>query len=170
MSSPQRGDIYHIELTEKDGIGRELNRPHWWVVLSTQKLNDVTDLFIAVPFSSTLSKKTGLPKDHGNFRLFFIRVLEVNKKPDPGRGEEQVFKGDSIALTHQIRAFSFQRLTNQPRSGVVDDDGLGAIESGLLFVIGAGIRRQTTGPVPAKHVFPREESRAIPGIPTPQKK
>jgi mRNA-degrading endonuclease toxin of MazEF toxin-antitoxin module len=172
VGRPDRGDIYHIEIAKSEIIGRELYGPHWWVVVSLSAKN--TQVFSAVPLSSPTNKVTGEQKDRGDFRYFNIRVTSNAKTPEPEYRQAKVFNGDSIALTDQLRVFAVERLTG-PRAGVVTKDGLGAIESGIMFVIDVGIRRQTadqnTLAISSQKQSQRplsvvkEESRPVPGPP-----
>lgn len=175
MAVPARGDIYHIEIAQGEALGHELSGPHWWVVLSTTQLNAAIHLFTAVPLTSVINKETGKPKDDGDFRYFRIRVLSSSKVKDAGRSD-RIFEGDSIALTEQTRSFSDFRIKDQSRAGVVDKDALGAIEAGLLFVIGNGIHRQQSSgtsvstasaqPIArARVVVSREPPKPLPGKP-----
>ena len=171
MAAPSRGDIYHIEIAHGEAMGHELEGPHWWVVLSITQLNQSLNLFTAVPLSSPNNKNNGKPKDEGDFRFFRIRVLQESKTKDQGR-TDAVFNGSSIALTEQTRTFSTARITGQQRLGTVDEKALAAIEGGLLWVIGAGIRRQavpdlTTTPVisTGRPSMPKEPSKPLPGRP-----
>jgi mRNA-degrading endonuclease toxin of MazEF toxin-antitoxin module len=166
---PARGDIYHIEIADGEKVGHELSGGHWWVVLSVTQLNTHLHLFTAVPLTSVINKETGRPKDDGDFRFFRIRVLSSYKSRDPGR-TDKIFDADSIALVEQLRTFSDFRI-KEPRAGTVDDDGLAAIEGGLLFVIGAGIHRQKSVELSARAAprsainIPKEPPKPLPGKP-----
>lgn len=171
-TTPARGEIYYIEIAEGEAVGRELKGGHWWVVLSGTELNDVNDVFLAVPLTSVINKKTQEAKDVGNFRHFRIRVPKTSKTRDPGN-TDVIFNDDSIALPHQMRTFSYLR--TKERAGVVHDlNALSAIESGLLFVIRAGIRRLVpeeprTQVIPAasevRARMPIEPPKPLPGKP-----
>jgi len=167
--APERGDIYHIDVVKSEIVGHELYGPHWWVVLSIVQLNKALGIFTGVPLTSPINKSGGEQKDHDDFRHFRIRVLNRHKIPDPGQSAK-VLEGDSIALPESIRHLSIERIT-APRVGVIDKDGLAAIEAGLLFVNGAGLQRKPLDltlpekqPQPA-FAGPREEPKPIPGKP-----
>jgi mRNA-degrading endonuclease toxin of MazEF toxin-antitoxin module len=149
-------------------MGHELEGGHWWVVLSPTALNAQIQLFTAVPLTSVNSKKTGKPKDDGDFRLFRIRVLATEKTKDPGR-VDSVFEGESIALTEQTRSFSSLRIKDEQRAGTVTAKALGAIEAGLQFIIGTGIiRRHHDVPAAVRAGpgnMPKEPPKPLPGQP-----
>ncbi|HYL73108.1 MAG TPA: hypothetical protein VEU96_02830, partial [Bryobacteraceae bacterium] len=134
-------------------------------------LNEHLGMFTAVPLTSVINKVDGQPKDRGDFRHFRIRIQSASKKADPGQQSARIFSGDSIALPEQIRALSVDRIKDSPRIGMIDTIGLGAIEAGLLFVNGAGIRRdviklkQSLEPAPRKVEIPSEPAKPSPGPP-----
>lgn len=167
MPVPTRGEIYHIEIAQGEAMGHELVGGHWWVVFSVTQLNDRLQLFTAVPLSSPINKKTGNPKDDGDFRNFRIRVLKTEKIKDPDR-TDGVFDGDSIALTEQMRCFSILRIKDQQRAGAVTTKAMGAIESGILFIIGSGIYRQApaANPLASPSIkMPSDPPKPLPGQP-----
>ena len=170
MPHPERGDIYHIDVPKSEIVGHEFYGPHWWVVLSIGQLNRDLKVFTAIPLNSLHNKQTKRPKDEGDFRFFRIRILAVSKKPDQGQQHADVFHDESIALPESIRHFSVDRITG-PRVGTVDQVGLGAIEAGLLFMMGAGIRRQpvnlqdSPADEKAKVTLPAEPAKPVPGKP-----
>jgi hypothetical protein len=169
---PERGDIYYIEIAKSEIMGREFYGSHWYVVLSPKQLNAALNLFTAIPLTSLTNKSGGEEKDHGPFREFRTRILNADKKADPGQAAA-VFEGHSIALPEQMRTFSLERLT-APRVGVVESRAVGAIENGILFMIGAGIHRQeppnaqspaTQQAGPKKPFIPPEPPKPLPGRP-----
>lgn len=170
MPSPERGDIYHIDALKGETMGHEFYGPHWWVVLSIGELNSRLQVFTAVPLTSIINKSTGKPKDTEVFRYFRIRILEKDKIGDPGQNSA-ILIGESLAEPEQIRVFSTLRITS-PRIGRVTTEALGAIETGLLFVIGKGITRETTTvapqpsqPAPKRLSMPTDPPKALPGKP-----
>ena len=139
MLRPERGDIYHFDIPGSEIRGREFCGPHWWVVVSVSELNG--SVFTAVPLTSPNNSR-GEPKDRGDLRYINIRIYPKSKIPDPAHRGSAIFTGESIAQTDQVRCLSVDRLEGK-RFGTLDELGLNAIEAGVLFVIGAGIKRET---------------------------
>lgn len=172
MPTPQRGDIYPIDVSP--GVGRELHDapdgPHWYVVVSPAEANKASSTFFAVPLTSVNSKETGKPKDSGFCQHFRPRLNQEWKLPDAGHSADSVFSGQSIVLADQSRCFSVERLTSS-RAGTVCVMGLGKIDSGLQFIIGSPIGRraiqdsQTTIAAKIAKSIPREPERPGPGKP-----
>ena len=176
MGDPQRGDIYHIDVLQGEIQGHEFCGPHAWVVISIGEINAQLKLFTAVPLTSIINKSTGREKDLGAFRYFRKRILATAKISDAGVNST-LMQGESLALPEQIRVFSTLRIT-EPRLGVMTPIGLGAIELGLAFVQGRGVREMRTAiaplntseaPAAPKFVMPQEPARLTPGMPASSK-
>jgi hypothetical protein len=79
-------------------------------------------MIVAIPLSL---------KAYQENRLFKIRVPNSEIVYDMG---STLIPGDRIALTHQVRALSVERL-ELPRAGRLTDNALYSVEAGLAFVL-----------------------------------
>jgi mRNA-degrading endonuclease toxin of MazEF toxin-antitoxin module len=64
-------------------------------------------------------------------RHFRIRILQSEITLDPG---STLMPGDRIALTHQLRALSTERLDSK-RQGKLSIAALGALEAGIAYIL-----------------------------------
>lgn len=174
MVTPQRGDIFQIDVLQGEIQGHELFGPHAWVVLSIGPINERLHLFTAVPLTSIVNKNTGKAKDEGAFRYFRPRILASHKTPEPGQNHHDYLTKDGLALPEQIRVFSTQRIT-RPKIGTLTPVGLGVIDVALAFVQGKGFIRQvpesdatpteTVTAQAAPRAYATEPARPLPGTP-----
>jgi mRNA-degrading endonuclease toxin of MazEF toxin-antitoxin module len=132
MATPLRGEIYKIEVLERERRGKEFFGYHWYVIVSRPEVANHFGVVMAVPLTSPENKETGEAKDLGSFRLFRIRIPEDQKNIDPG---ERGLIGDSLALVHQVRPMDLSRFANVHRSGTIKQQAMNAIEGGLAHAL-----------------------------------
>src|SRR3974390_3221638 len=114
---PQRGDIYWLEINDKEVKGSEQHGYRPWLVVSVNNINSQLPIVIAVPITSELPKLE-------NARLFRILLPEGHKVQEPGH--RKGCPGDSLALTEQVRVLSIERLPKQ-RAARLTERGIGAV-------------------------------------------
>ena len=119
--NPLRGDIYWIKIPKFHIVGSEQYKRRPWAIVSTNTIT-ATGMIVAIPLSL---------KAHQQNRLFKILVPNSDIVYEAGT---TLIPGDRIALTHQVRALSVERL-ELPRAGRLTDNALYAVEAGLAFVL-----------------------------------
>ena len=122
QTTPQRGDIFWVQLPQGQSIGSEQHGTRPCVVLSASIISAHMPIAIIVPLSSQLHK--------GN-REFRIRIPQSEMIPDPGC----TCPDESIALSEQVRCISRDRLDAR-RVGRLKPVGLAAVEAGVKYVLG----------------------------------
>ena len=123
--NPKRGEIYLADLPEDESIGSEQKGRRPVLVFSADKVNDAVDSgCVVIPLTRKIEKAN---------RNFRIRILEAHKIPESGY--EKMMSGDSVALNEQIRFLSADRM-DAKRVAVITPLALGAVESGVKFVLG----------------------------------
>lgn len=165
MSTPKRGEIYKIDIPESETRGSEFHGSHWYVIMSRPEAADYFGVVMAVPLTSPESKTTGAAKDAGPFRLFRIKIPESEKTLAPW---EHGLKGDSLALTYQVRPIALMRLMNVPCSGRLTPVAVNSIEGGLAYSLKMpppGIPPSATINTVSKAVS-TEPAKPVPGRPT----
>src|SRR5205807_8541416 len=118
--SPQRGEIYWINVPRHHTVGSEQYKRRPWLIVSTNAIGYL-NLAIGVPLSMQAQKQN---------RQFRIAITQPNIILDPG---STLMPGERVALTEQVRVLSVERL-EFPRSGRVTNAALYAVEAGLAFV------------------------------------
>ena len=119
--SPQRGDIYLINVPRHHTVGSEQYKRRPWLIVSTNAIGYL-NLAIGVPLSMQAQKQN---------RQFRIAITQPNIILDPG---STLMPGERVALTEQVRVLSVERL-EFPRAGRVTNAALYAVEAGLAFVL-----------------------------------
>jgi len=125
---PQRGDIYWLEIKENQTEGSEQFGYRPWLVVSVNSINAQLPIVVAVPLTSEFHKIE-------NARQFRILIPESQKIQEPGHPKG--CKGDSVALTEQVRVLSIERLRSQ-RAARLPERAMGAVEAGIAFVLDIG--------------------------------
>lgn len=121
--TPHRGDIFWAELPGEDGIGHEQYGRRPVVVLSVDIVNSNLPICVVVPLTSKLDKPNPMHR---------IRVPESNKIQELATGG---CKGDSLALTEQIRCIDRKRL-DPKRVAKLTPVAIAAIEADVKYVLG----------------------------------
>ena len=155
---PRRGEIYKIEILEREKTGSEMFGYHAYVIVSTDSIHDLFRVVLGVPLTSPEYKEDGTPKDGLRYRHCRMRIYERQKRLAPG---EHGLKGDSLALTYQVRPLAIERFWNVSSSGSVDDDAMAAIEFGLANIL----KIPPPGAKPA--VKPIAHAASVPEVPKP---
>jgi len=125
---PRRGDIFWADLPSAESVGSEQYGRRPVLVLSADTINRSLPICIVVPLTSVLDKaKTN--------RQHRIIILERYKIADPSDPNYSLCKGDSLALTEQIRCISRNRLGDR-RVASVEPIGVNAVEAGVRYVLG----------------------------------
>ena len=119
--SPLRGDIYWVRILPAHTVGSEQYKRRPWAIVSTSTIIQL-GMVVAVPLSQQVQQQN---------RQFRILVPNTEIVYDTGT---TLMPGDRIALTHQVRALSIQRL-ELPRVGRLTNNALYAVEAGLAFVL-----------------------------------
>ena len=119
--NPQRGDIYWVRIPQSQTVGSEQYKRRPWVIVSANAITHV-GMVIGVPLSQKVAQQN---------RLFRILIPDSTIIYDAGT---TLMPGDRIALTHQVRALSIDRLES-PRAGRLTATALYAVEAGLAFVL-----------------------------------
>jgi mRNA-degrading endonuclease toxin of MazEF toxin-antitoxin module len=125
---PQRGDIYWLEMKQDQTKGSEQYGYRPWLVVSVNSINTQLPIVVAVPLTAELHKIE-------NARQFRILIPDSQKIQEPGHPKG--CKGDSLALTEQVRVLSIERLPSQ-RAARLPERAMGAVEAGIAFVIDIG--------------------------------
>ena len=121
---PQRGDVFWIDIPQKDTVGHEQYGFRPWLVVSDNIIPTQEDLLIAIPLTS---------REKANLQ-FRIEIPEGDKINEPGT---KGWDGFSVALTEQVRVLDLKRLGYNPvKVGHVKPLGMNRVEAGLLFVLG----------------------------------
>jgi mRNA-degrading endonuclease toxin of MazEF toxin-antitoxin module len=120
----RRGDIYWVDVSPTVGSEQSEYRP--WVVLSVDAINSHLPIVIAVPLTGRLLKAE-------RCRTFRILIPDAEKVQDPKHNKG--CKGDSLALTEQIRVLSIERVPPQ-RAAYLTPRALASVEAGVAFVLG----------------------------------
>jgi mRNA-degrading endonuclease toxin of MazEF toxin-antitoxin module len=124
---PKRGDVFWIEIPQKDTVGHEEYGLRPWLVVSDDIIPAQEDLLIAVPL--TTGKRANL-----QFRIEIPDSEKINEAGTKG------WSGFSVALTEQVRVLDLTRLGYNPvKVGHVKPLGMNRVEAGLLFVLGIPI-------------------------------
>src|ERR1700730_203873 len=120
-SSPQRGEIYWVNIPRQHTRGTEQFKKRSWLIVSTNSIAQL-QLVVGVP----LTKQT-----HKRNRQFRIAILQNDIILEPNSTLEQC---ERLALTEQVRALSVERF-DFPRTARVTDAAIYAVEAGLKFVL-----------------------------------
>ena len=98
-------------------------------MVSVNSINAQLPIVVAVPLTSELHKIEGA-------RQFRILIPESPKIQEPGHPKG--CKGDSLALTEQIRVLSIERLPARRAARLLPERAMGAVEAGMAFVLDIG--------------------------------
>lgn len=125
LDTPQNGDIFWADLPSDESVGSEQEGRRPVLVVSTNLVNDALreSGCVVVPLTTKLHKAN---------RHFRIRILEAHKRTEPGTSGS---KGDSVALTEQIRFISRDRM-DAKRVAAISPVAVAAVEGGIKFVLG----------------------------------
>jgi mRNA-degrading endonuclease toxin of MazEF toxin-antitoxin module len=124
---PTRGDVFWIDIPQKDVVGHEQYGFRPWLVVSDNIISAREDVLIAVPLTT---------KEKANLQ-FRIEIPDSEKINEPGT---KGWAGFSVALTEQVRVLDLGRLGLNPvKVGHVKPLGMNRVEAGLLFVLGIPI-------------------------------
>ena len=123
IDTPHRGDIFWADLPDHDSAGSEQKGRRPVVVISVDVVNSTLPICVVVPLTGKLDKPNPLHR---------IRVHESSKIQESGTGG---CKGDSLALTEQIRCISRSRL-DAKRVARLTPVAIAAIEAGVKYVLG----------------------------------
>jgi mRNA-degrading endonuclease toxin of MazEF toxin-antitoxin module len=127
-TTPQRGDIYWIEIEESQTSGSEQHGCRPWLIVSLDSINARFPIVVAVPLTTQFHKIEGA-------RQFRIMIFETQKIQEPGHPKG--CRGDSLALTEQIRVLSTDRLPSQ-RAARLAPKAIDGVEAGIAFVLDIG--------------------------------
>jgi len=120
---PRRGDIFwaKLPLTASQGSEQYGDRPV--LVLSIDAINSSLPIAVVVPLSERLHKANN---------KYRIRIPESEKIQESGTAG---CKGESLALTEQIRCISRDRLGDK-RLARLTPSAVAAVESGVAYILG----------------------------------
>ncbi len=122
LTQPQRGDIFWADFPSNQSAGSEQRGRRPVLVVSVSVINALP-ICIIVPLTSQLNKAN---------RHHRIILIESHKIQEPGT---QGCRGDSLALTEQIRSISRIRLDAQ-RIAKLKPTAMAAVEAGIKYVLG----------------------------------
>ena len=120
-SSPQRGEIYWVNVPRAHTVGTEQFKKRPWLIVSTNSIAQL-QLVIGVPLTTKIQKRN---------RQFRMAILQNDIILEPNSTLEAC---ERVALTEQVRALSVERF-DFPRVARVTDSAIYAIEAGLKFVM-----------------------------------
>jgi mRNA-degrading endonuclease toxin of MazEF toxin-antitoxin module len=126
LETPKRGDIFWAELPPEESVGNEQRERRPVLVISSNVVNDALreEGCVAIPLSRQVHKAA-------TARNIRIIISEQQKPIEPGTTGS---KGDSVALTEQIRFVSRDRM-DAKRVAYVTPFALGRVEAAIRFVL-----------------------------------
>jgi mRNA-degrading endonuclease toxin of MazEF toxin-antitoxin module len=118
---PSRGEVYYVEIPEREAQGHEQFGDRPWLIVSANHIHGNLDIVIAVPLTT---KEKPNPQHR-------IDIPDADKIHEPGTSG---WGGKTVALTEQIRVLDLSRFT-RTKVGHIKPIGMAKVEAGIQHVL-----------------------------------